>query len=113
MSLADTETGRERASGSAERHRRPGCGLRGSIPGARRRRERRSGWWPGYSACCSSRRAHRRRCTASTGLSWRFSATTLTAVFAIYALVLLATLLVFGSVSDYLGRRRVILAALR
>jgi MFS family permease len=42
----------------------------------------------------------------------RFSATTLTAVFAIYALVLLATLLVFGSVSDYLGRRRVILAAL-
>src|SRR5580700_2362008 len=43
---------------------------------------------------------------------WRFSATTLTAVFAIYALVLLVTLLVFGSVSDYLGRRRVILAAL-
>jgi predicted MFS family arabinose efflux permease len=41
-----------------------------------------------------------------------FSATTLTAVFAIYALVLLATLLVFGSVSDYVGRRRVILAAL-
>src|SRR5580704_3601808 len=41
-----------------------------------------------------------------------FSAATLTAVFAIYALVLLATLLVFGSVSDYVGRRRVILAAL-
>jgi MFS family permease len=42
----------------------------------------------------------------------RFSATTLTAVFAVYALVLLLALLVFGSVSDYLGRRRVILAAL-
>jgi MFS family permease len=42
----------------------------------------------------------------------RFSTTTLTAVFAIYALVLLITLLVFGSVSDSLGRRRVILAAL-
>jgi len=42
----------------------------------------------------------------------RFSATTLTAVFAVYALVLLLTLLVFGSVSDYLGRRRVIFAAL-
>jgi MFS family permease len=42
----------------------------------------------------------------------RFSAITLTAVFAIYALVLLLTLLVSGSVSDYLGRRRVILAAL-
>jgi hypothetical protein len=43
---------------------------------------------------------------------WRFSAATLTAVFAVYALLLLVTLLVFGSVSDYLGRRRVILASL-
>ena len=33
----------------------------------------------------------------------RFSATTLTAILAIYALVLLLTQLVFGSVSDYLG----------
>ena len=38
---------------------------------------------------------------------WRFSA-----VFAVYVLVLLLTLLVFGSVSDYLGRRRVIAVAL-
>src|ERR1700733_5507028 len=43
---------------------------------------------------------------------WRFSAARLTAVFAAYALLLLVTLLVFGSVSDYLGRRRVILAGL-
>lgn len=43
---------------------------------------------------------------------WRFSAITLTAVFAVYALLLLVTLLVFGSLSDYLGRRRVILAGL-
>jgi hypothetical protein len=43
---------------------------------------------------------------------WRFSAATLTSVFAVYALVLLVTLLVFGSVSDYLGRRPVILASL-
>ena len=43
---------------------------------------------------------------------WRFSAATLTAVFAVYALALLVALLVFGSVSDYLGRRRVILASL-
>jgi hypothetical protein len=43
---------------------------------------------------------------------WRFSATTLTSVFAVYALVLLITLLIFGSVSDYLGRRRVILVSL-
>src|SRR5579863_4639294 len=43
---------------------------------------------------------------------WRFSAITLTEVFAVYALFLLVTLLVFGSISDYLGRRRAILAAL-
>ena len=43
---------------------------------------------------------------------WRFSAITLTVVFAAYALLLLVTLLVFGSVSDYLGLRRVILAGL-
>lgn len=43
---------------------------------------------------------------------WRFSATALTAVFAVYAIALLVTLLVFGSVSDYLGRRPVIVAAL-
>jgi MFS family permease len=43
---------------------------------------------------------------------WRFSAITLTAVFAVYALLLLVTLLVFGSVSDFAGRRRVILVSL-
>jgi MFS family permease len=40
-----------------------------------------------------------------------FSPTTLTAVFAVYVLVLLLTLLVFGSVSDYVGRLPMILAA--
>jgi MFS family permease len=43
---------------------------------------------------------------------WHFSVTTLTAVFAVYALVLLVTLLMFGSVSDYFGRRRTIVAGL-
>jgi len=43
---------------------------------------------------------------------WKFSAATLTAVFAIYAIFLLVTLLLFGSVADHLGRRPVILAAL-
>ena len=43
---------------------------------------------------------------------WRFSAITLTAVFGAYALGLLVALLVFGSVSDYLGRRRVISVAM-
>jgi MFS family permease len=43
---------------------------------------------------------------------FHFSATTLTAVFAVYVLVLLVTLLIFGSVSDYLGRIPVIITAL-
>jgi MFS family permease len=43
---------------------------------------------------------------------FRFSAATLTAVFAVYALAVLITLLVFGSLSDYLGRRPVIIATL-
>jgi hypothetical protein len=43
---------------------------------------------------------------------FHFSAATLTAVFAVYVLVLLVTLLFFGSVSDHLGRRPVIIVAL-
>jgi hypothetical protein len=43
---------------------------------------------------------------------WRFSATMLTAVFAVYALALIVTLLVVGALSDYVGRRPVIVAAL-
>jgi len=43
---------------------------------------------------------------------WRFSATTLTAIFSVYVLAFLVTLLVFGSVSDYLGRRGVIAVGL-
>ena len=43
---------------------------------------------------------------------WHFSVTTLTAVFAVYAFVLLVTLLMFGAVSDYFGRRRTIIAGL-
>jgi nucleotide-binding universal stress UspA family protein/predicted MFS family arabinose efflux permease len=43
---------------------------------------------------------------------WKFSAITLTAVFAIYAFFLLVGLLFFGSLSDHLGRRGVISGAL-
>lgn len=43
---------------------------------------------------------------------WRFSATTLTEVFGVYALVLLVTLLFLGSLSDYVGRRPVIVAGM-
>jgi hypothetical protein len=43
---------------------------------------------------------------------WGFSSALLTLIFAVYALSLLATLLVFGSLSDYLGRRPVIFLGL-
>ena len=43
---------------------------------------------------------------------WGFSAATLTAVFAVYVLFLLMTVLIFGSLSDHVGRRPVIIAAL-
>jgi len=43
---------------------------------------------------------------------WHFSAVTVTAIFAVYALVLLAALLVVGRLSDYFGRRPVIIVGL-
>lgn len=42
---------------------------------------------------------------------WGFSALTVTVIFGIYALVLLAALLVAGRLSDHIGRRPVLLAA--
>ncbi|HSV81972.1 MAG TPA: MFS transporter [Ramlibacter sp.] len=42
---------------------------------------------------------------------WRFSSTTLTLVFASYVVVLLGALLVFGRLSDHVGRKPVILLA--
>lgn len=44
--------------------------------------------------------------------SWGFSPALLTLIFAVYALSLLVALLVVGSLSDHLGRRPVIFAAL-
>jgi MFS family permease len=43
---------------------------------------------------------------------FRFSAATLTGIFAVYAFAVLVTLLVFGNLSDHIGRRPVIAAAL-
>jgi MFS family permease len=43
---------------------------------------------------------------------WHFSATTVTAVFGVYALTLIAAMLLTGSLSDALGRRPVIAIAL-
>jgi MFS family permease len=44
--------------------------------------------------------------------AWHFPAATLTAVFAVYAVALLSALLVTGRLSDHIGRRPVIIAAL-
>ncbi|MEA2299089.1 MAG: hypothetical protein QOF77_2025 [Solirubrobacteraceae bacterium] len=43
---------------------------------------------------------------------WGFSATTLTVVFAVYVVGLLGSLLVFGALSDHIGRRPVLAAAI-
>jgi MFS family permease len=43
--------------------------------------------------------------------AWGFSPITITVIFAIYALAVLGTLLVVGSLSDYVGRRPVVLVA--
>ncbi|WP_225978608.1 MFS transporter [Gandjariella thermophila] len=43
---------------------------------------------------------------------WHFSSGTLTAVFAVYVVGMLASLLVFGGLSDHLGRRPVLAAAI-
>ncbi|HVV08933.1 MFS transporter [Amycolatopsis sp.] len=43
---------------------------------------------------------------------WHFSAVTLTAVFAVYVLGLIASLIVLGALSDYVGRRPVLAAAI-
>lgn len=43
---------------------------------------------------------------------WGFSATTLTEVFAVYVVGLLGSLLVLGALSDHIGRRPVLLAAI-
>jgi MFS family permease len=114
MSMADTETktGLERANGHAEQRRWPAIQAAGEH--SRRTAPPRAAFWLVAGVFCLMFCA----AGAPTPLygvyraQLRFSATTLTAVCAVYALVLLFTLLVFGSVSDYLGRRRVILAAL-
>lgn len=44
--------------------------------------------------------------------AWHFSSSLLTVAFAVYAIALLVSLLVAGSLSDHIGRRPVVLAAL-
>ena len=44
--------------------------------------------------------------------AWGFSPITVTVIFGIYALAVLASLLTVGSLSDYVGRRTVLLVTL-
>jgi MFS family permease len=107
-------TGRGRAGSDAEPGRRPVTGTAGENA-------RRTGPLPGATAFWLVAGAWFLLLFAAAAPSplygvyqarWRFSAITLTAVFGVYALGLPVALLVFGSVSDYLGRRRVISVAL-
>ncbi|MDX6315722.1 MAG: hypothetical protein QOF44_5186, partial [Streptomyces sp.] len=43
---------------------------------------------------------------------WSFSATTLTTVFAVYVVGMIAALLVLGALSDHIGRRPVLASAI-
>src|SRR5260370_24728048 len=105
MSLSDPQTGRERASGTAERHRWPG--MQAAREHSRRTAPpRAAAFWLVAGALCLLFFAAGAP-TPLCGLyraQLRFSATTPTAGFALYSLVLLVTLLVFASVSDSLGR---------
>ncbi|MEU5222279.1 MFS transporter [Streptomyces toyocaensis] len=49
---------------------------------------------------------------ATYATEWHFSSITTTVVFGVYAIAVLASLLVFGRISDHIGRRPVLLAAL-
>ena len=113
MTVPGTHTGRERAgSDEASARRRMSRAVRGIT--RRARLPRMAAFWlvAGVFFLLFFAAAAASPLYGVYQAQWRFSAATLTSVFAAYALLLLVTLLVFGSVSDYLGRRRVILAGL-
>jgi MFS family permease len=107
------KTGIHRGTGDAGRSRQP------AAPSAGQHRWRmalpkRAGYWLVAGVLVLSLFA----ATAPSPLyrvyqdQLRFSAFTLTAIFAVYSVAVLFALLVFGSVSDYVGRRPVIVATL-
>jgi len=113
MTVPGTSTGRERGGSGAEPDLRP---VAGAARGNARRPAlpRAAAFWlvAGVLFLLFFAAAAPSPLYGVYQAQWRFSAITLTAIFAAYALLLLVTLLVFGSLSDYLGRRRVILAGL-
>ncbi|MFZ0189715.1 MAG: MFS transporter, partial [Streptosporangiaceae bacterium] len=109
MTVPGADTGRRRAGTHAEPDRRPvtRAARRGALP-------RVAGFWlvAGVLFLLLFVSGAASPLYDVYQAQWGFSATTLTAVFAVYVLAFLVTLLVFGSVSDYLGRRGVIAVAL-
>ena len=113
ITVPDARAGRKGAGGDPGPGRRPGSGA-ARAPAGRAALPRAAGFWlvAGVLFLLLFVSGAASPLYDVYQAQWRFSATTLTAVFAVYALTLLATLLVFGSLSDYLGRRRVITVAL-
>jgi MFS family permease len=113
VTVPGADTGHERAGTDPGPGRRPGSGAV-RAPTGRAALPRAAGFWlvAGVLFLLLFASAAASPLYSVYQAQWRFSATTLTAVFAVYVLVLLLTLLVFGSPSDYLGRRRVMAVAL-
>jgi MFS family permease len=113
LTVPGARAGRKGAGSDPGPGRRPGGGA-ARVPAGRAALPRAAGFWlvAGVLFLLLFASGAASPLYAVYQAQWRFSATTLTAVFGVYALVLLVTLLVFGSVSDYLGRRRVIAVAL-
>jgi hypothetical protein len=111
--LPGASAGRSEAVSDPGPRRRPGSGV-SSAPAGRAALPRSAGFWlvAGVSFVLFLPVVAASPLYRVYQAEWRFSSTTLTVVFGVYALTLLATLLVFGSLSDYLGRRPVIAVAL-
>jgi hypothetical protein len=112
ITVPDARTGSKGAGSDPRPGRRPGSGTARTSAG-RAALPRAAGFWlvAGVLFLMLVASAAASPLYSVYQAQWRFSATTLTAVFAIYVLALLLTLLVLGSLSDYLGRRRVTAAA--
>jgi hypothetical protein len=113
LTVPDARAGRKGAGSDPGPGWRPGSGA-AKAPAGRAALPRAAGFWlvAGVLFLMLVASAAASPLYSVYQAQWRFSATTLTTVFAIYVLALLLTLLVFGSLSDYLGRRGVIAVAL-
>ena len=127
MTVHDTDTGCDRERGDAGPNLRPVTGAATVQPGShspaappsRRRRSGRSlprsaAFWVagGTNAALIAAGAAPSPLYPVYQAEYHFSALTLTAVFAAYVLALLLSLLTIGRLSDFLGRRPVLAAAL-